>query len=264
MSIVNNYYVYVNSRDRLSGTDSNFTYNIAFPPDIDVDHITVLNALIPKSYYLIQAGHTEFSLQEGSTIVVISIPVGNYLLNTFRTMLQTLLNNASPNSWSYTVTYPPSSGPDTGKFTYSVTGNSSQPSIIVQDHVYEPLGFSRNTTNTFVNGTLESSNVLKLQSEDRLLIHSNIVNNPGRDDILVSINAATNVNFSSISYTNYAPEYNAKVLNPNQNTYSFSLLNEDGRLMDLNGLNLNLTLLFYKKDNALQQIRDFLKALSEK
>lgn len=265
VSINNPYYVYVNSRNRLDGTDSDFSYNVKFPPGLDVDHVTVLNALIPKSYYLIQLGHNTFDLQEGNSIVTIPIPVGNYLLNAFRLTLQGLLNNYSPNGWTYAVTYPSSSGADTGKYTYSVIGFSSPPAIIVQDHVFEPLGFSQNTVNTFNNiGVLESANVLKLQSEDRLLIHSNIVNNPGFDDILVSINAATNVNFSSISYVNYAPEYNAKLLNKNLNTYRFTILNEDGRILALNGLNMNITLLFYKRDIALQQIRDFIKVITEK
>ena len=261
--ILNAYYVYVNSRDRLAGTDSQFSYNINFPSDIDVDHVTVLNALIPKSYYLIQVGHNTFDLDENGIIVTIPIPIGNYLLNAFRATVQTLLNTYSPNHWTYTITFPSSASAQTGKFTYQVSGNSSQPSIIVQDHVYEPLGFTRFTTNKFVSNSLKSPNVLKLQSEDRLLIHSNLVNNPGRDDILVSINAATNVNFSSIAYINYAPEFDAKRLNQNLNTYNFYLMNEDGLIMDLNGLNLNITLLFYKQDNALSQIRDVFELMLE-
>ena len=78
VSINNPYYVYVNSRNRLDGTDSDFSYNVKFPPGLDVDHVTVLNALIPKSYYLIQLGHNTFDLQEGNSIVTIPIPVGNY------------------------------------------------------------------------------------------------------------------------------------------------------------------------------------------
>ena len=55
MSFVTNpYYVYINSRERESGTDENFTYNIQFPDGLDFTHVVCLNVLIPKSYYLIQ------------------------------------------------------------------------------------------------------------------------------------------------------------------------------------------------------------------
>ena len=89
--------------------------------------------------------------------------------------------------------------------------------------------------------------MIKLQSEDRLLIHSNIVSN-GRDDILVSMNSSTLINYSSINYVCPAPEFYSRILSsPNNNTYQFSLSDENGELINLNGLNLNLTLLLHKK-----------------
>lgn len=73
-----------------------------------------------------------------------------------------------------------------------------------------------------------------MQSEDRLLIHSNIVNNPGRDDILVSINSSTSVNYSSIAWTCPSPEFYCRLLSSkNNSTYSFSLTDEDGGLIQL-------------------------------
>jgi len=42
------HYVYVNSRDRLSGTDENFTYNINFPPNVDFTHVVCLDAAYPE------------------------------------------------------------------------------------------------------------------------------------------------------------------------------------------------------------------------
>ena len=53
------YYVYINSRERIAGTDENFTYNIQFPDGFDFTHVVCLNVLIPKSYYLIQNGSLE-------------------------------------------------------------------------------------------------------------------------------------------------------------------------------------------------------------
>ena len=259
----NSFYVYVDSRQRSSGTDANFSYNIPLPDDHDFTHVTLLNALIPKSYYLIQDGGSTFQLQEGVQIVTINIPFGNYLLNTFRTVIANLLTNNSPNGWVYNVTYPTiTTQADTGKFTYIVTGNSSQPSLIFDHVLFEPFGFFEDSTNTFIGNQLISTTVLKLQSEDRLILHSSLVNNPGVDNVLVSINAATNVPFSSVSYINVAPEFRSHKLISNQSkTATFSLTNEHGTILDLNGLNMNLTLLFYKQDNIFDVIRNFIRVL---
>ena len=131
--------------------------------------------------------------------------------------------------------------------------------------MYEPLGFLRDTTNLFTGTTLVSTCVIKLQSEDRLLIHSNVVNNPGKDDILISINSTTSVNYSSIAWDNPCPDFYSRILNSkNNNTCSFSLTDENRELIQLNGLNMNLTLLFYKKDEIFDQIRNFLKMIAHK
>ena len=265
MFVINPYYVYVNSRDRIAGTDKNFTYNIQFP-DGEYDNVVCLNALVPKSYYLIQDGPLEniFQLKENSTTVTITVPIGSYLLSAFKTTIGTLLTNNSPNGLTYTLTFPSELGANTGKWTFTQNNGSIVSSIIVNEHFFEPFGFFLNSTNVFNGTTLMSTTVIKLQSEDRLLIHSNMVNN-GRDDILVSINSTTSINFSSINYECPAPEFYGHVLSSqNNNTYSFTLTDENGELIQLNGLNMNITLLFYKKDPIFDQIRNFFKALSDK
>ena len=64
MFVTNPHFIYINSRDRINGTDENFTYNINFPSGLDFTHVVCLNVLIPKSYYLIQNGELEnFSIE---------------------------------------------------------------------------------------------------------------------------------------------------------------------------------------------------------
>ncbi len=262
MLVNNPYYVYINSRDRASGDDSKFTYNINFPDDKnDFTHVVCLNVLIPKSFYLIQAEsqEREFILSENGVEVTITVPTGNYLLLAFKTTIASLLTTASPNGLTYTLTYPSLNGPDTGKWTYTQNNGLIQSIIICNAHLFEPLGFTRSSINAFTGTTLISTAVIKLQSEDRLLIKSNLVNN-GRDDILVSINSITNVNFSSIAWECPSPEFWAHKLNSEKlNNISISLTDEDGEQINLNNLNLNLTLLFYRADPIYQNIRDFMK-----
>lgn len=267
MFITNPYYVYINSRDRDDGTDENFTYNIQFPDGWDFTHVVVLNVLIPKSYYLIQLGPAEniFYLDENGTTVTVSVPIGSYLLTAFKTTIGALLTAASPNGLTYVLSYPALSGADTGKWTYTQNNGAIQSTIIVNEHLFEPLGFSSGSTNLFTGTTLISTCVIKLQSEDRLLIHSNIANNPGQDDVLISINSTTSINYSSIAWDNPAPEYYSHLLSSkHNNTYSFSLTDENQELIQLNGLNLNMTLLFYKKDPIFDQMRAFMKYLVSK
>jgi len=267
MFVTNPYYVYINSRDRISGTDEDFTYNIQFPDGWEFTHVVCLNVLIPKSYYLIQADGLEnnFQLDENGTTVTVDVPVGSYLLNSFKTTISTLLTNASPHGLTYTLAYPSSSGADTGKWTYTQTNGAIQSTIICNTHLFEPLGFFSGSTNAFTGTTLESTCVIKLQSEDRLLIHSNVANNPGQDDILVSINSTTSINYSSIAWDCPSPEFYCHLLSSkHNNAYSFSLTDENGELIQLNGLNMNITLLFFKKDPIFDQIRNFLRMIVSK
>ena len=182
-------------------------------------------------------------MKANNTTVTVTLPIGSYLLLAFKTVIGALLSAASPNGLTYTLSYPSLSGTDTGKWTYTQTNAAIQSSIITNEHLDEPLGFLRNTTNLFTGTTLISSAVIKLQSEDRLLIHSNIVNNPGKDDILLSINSTTSVNYSSIAWDNPCPEFYSRLLSSkNNSTYNFSLTDEYDELIELNGLNINLTL----------------------
>jgi len=89
----NPHFVYVNSRDRDSGTDEDFSYNVKIPSGIKFTHVVCLNVLIPKSYYLIQEGPLEniFQLQEDDIILTLQVPFGSYLLTAFQKQIETLL-----------------------------------------------------------------------------------------------------------------------------------------------------------------------------
>ena len=79
--------------------------------------------------------------------------------------------------------------------------------------------------------------------------------NPGIDDVLVSINSTTSINYSSINYECPAPEFYSHLLSSqNNHTYSFSLTDENGESIQLNGLNLNITLLLYKRDDIFDKV----------
>lgn len=263
MFVRNPYFLYVNSRERLSGTDSDFTYAVNYPEGEEFTHCVLLNALIPKSYYLIQNNTTlddKFQLDENGTTVTITVPLGNYTLTTFKNTIGALLTAASPNGLTYTLSYPANNMPDTGRWTYAQNNAAIQSTIICNEHLYEPFGLLRGSTNAFIGATLTSTAVIKMQSEDRLLISSSLINN-GRDSILASINSTSSINYSSINYECPDCQFYSHQIKKQLNTVSFTLTDEDFEVISTNGLNINLSILFYRADPVYDQIRDVIKMI---
>lgn len=255
---------YVNSNKRVSGTHSDFSYHIDLrgfskPPT----HCVILQANIPKSYYMIQSGYNTIDLSEegGANVVTISLPPGNYNRTSLRVAMQTLLNSESPNGYSYTITTPSPSSGDTGKYTFTCTGHILESSIEVpsNSNMYEVLGFVSGSSNEFVGGVLESTNVVKLSKEDTLIIHSDIVTGLS-DNVLQEIYAVDDSTFGNVVFANHIPEHYEKQMQATTSSvYRFYLQNENGQPMELNGLNLTFTLCCYVKDNTNAVVKDYVK-----
>lgn len=261
MSIIQNGQRFIiNSVNRLSGTDGSFSYYIPIDLSAGYDSVCLLGASIPKSYYLVQLGFNTFTLQENGVNAIITIPPGNYSYITWMLTVIPLLNSASPNGWTYNITYPNRSiTTDTGLFTYTVSGNSSQPSIITTVNVYEQLGFALNSTNTFVGNTLTSTSVINFTPEETLLIHSDIADNKS-NDILNEIYDDNTVPLSYIVYQCTSMEaYSSKLKLNSSRSFSFSLTNENNQPKDLNGRNMLLTVLVFKKETIFDLIRSLIK-----
>lgn len=259
---------YIDSNNRNTGTTSDFTVSLNINQSDEFTHACIIQCLIPKSYYLIQAGSNTFQLKEGVSTVTITVPIGNYSRRSFQSIVSGLLNTSSPNLWVYTISYPNTTvSGDTGKFTYSVSGNSSQPQFILGSAViYEQLGFPPSTTQTFVGNTLTSINVIKMQREDALYLHSDIVQNKEGDNVLQAMFAsADSPTFSNIVYRVIDIEANSKqMVTSKGNVYRFFLTNESGIPMDLNGLNITFSLMLYKQNNLSALLKGAIKYFSRK
>ena len=248
----------IDSSKRVSGTTSNFTYLINVPKGHDYDRVCVLQAIIPKSFYLVNSPYNTFTLLENGVSTLITITEGNYNAQSWITIIAALLTTSSSQGWTYTISRPNAiTQVDTGMFTYSVTGNSgNQPSIIfpTSSQLYEQFGFNYNSTNLFVSSSLTSSNIMKFQVEDVIFIHSNISANSDQsanNDVLQEIYASSTPNYSNIIYQNSGciEAYSKKLLSPENNIFSFILTNESQLGINLRGLNCVITLIVYKKDN---------------
>lgn len=261
MSIKHKKIFYINSRERIEGTDNDFTVQVILDSNVKYDSVCILSCSIPKSYYLVQDGYNSFTLTEDDVSVVITLPPGNYSRRTFQTVLKNTLNNNSVKGWTYDITYP-STGADTGKFTYSVSNNSSiQPifSFSSSSTVYEQMGFDMNSTNVFNNDTLISSNILKFQVENNLFIASDLVASSMGKNILLSI-PCTFPDYTDIHYETREIIAQSRPLSTNNNNvYRFTLINEDGIKMNLNGLNMTMTIMIYQKDDFFEMAKQYIK-----
>lgn len=250
----------INSRNRTSGTDSNFVAYLEIPSE-DYTHVAVLYSIIPKSFYLVDST-TSFTLTEISSSVTITIPEGNYNRVTFQSAIQTLLNTNSPHSYTYSLSFPNASTTvNDGKFTITVSGNGGvQPSLSFtnSNNAFELLGFNYGVTNTFTANTLKSTNVIKLLTNDVILIRSDIANNDG-DNILQEVYSVGNDAYSNIVFEQNNIEYNArKLANHKVNAYHFWLTNELEEI-ELNGLNWFVTIVIFSIDDTTEMLKDYIR-----
>lgn len=244
MSIVSRRIFYINSRRRISGSNSDFTYRIDLQ-GLDVSHAVCLQAHVPKSFYTVPAGKNTFTLTEDGKDATITMTPGSYSINTIKSNLQTILNASSPNGWSYTITSPASTAPQTGKLTFSVSGNSSQPSFHFDSYMWEQLGFEADSSYVFVSDFLVSTSVINLQPESTVFIHSDIIQS--YDNVLQEVYSTNSLSYSAIDFHQQNVHNYAKpLMNKSGNVYRFYLTDENDSEIDLNGLNFVITLLVFK------------------
>lgn len=246
------YIFYVDSDLRLSresSTSSSFSYILYLPQD--ATHVSVMQATIPKSYYLVQAGSNTFTLKHGVSTYEITVPIGNYSMRKFKTTLTTLLNAAS--AFVYTIVYPGTDdSAETGKFVYTVSGNAGvQPEFIFPSTstLYRQMGFEEESTNAFVADTITSTNVLDFDLVSAIYILSDICeagpNQQQSSSVLQEIFAQNTVTYARIGFLNPCPELTAKPLMKDRTVFTFSICDNDSRPLNLNGLQINLSLLVF-------------------
>ena len=253
---------YINSKDRIHGTESNFVVKLSnIDRNANFNHVAVLQAIIPKSYYLISEGNNTFTLKEGTDEVHLSIAIGNYSKISFKNYIQTLLNSNSPNQFLYKIQDDNFfAKPDTGKFTFIVSNNGGvQPSFIMTSEVHRQFGFYDGSTNTFENDTLTSSHFIDFSLHNILYIHSNICQNTTSDNILQEIYTTGIPTASYVKYDCYQLEAYSKPFNSKSDTYQFYLTDENDVPIDINGINIEITVLIYEKNNLDAHIKNYIE-----
>lgn len=263
-SIANPIVLNFNSKDRISGRNSNFQ---SLPVDLGnqaFDSVALVQASIPKSFYNMPSGFNTFTLREfdgfTTTSVTITIPPGNYTRINLASVLSVLLTNESPDGLTYTVTYPPSTEADTFHYTIQVNAPDSYTiSLIFSERSpVRQLGFDVGTYTfseiTLILQTLESVNALNLSFILRAFIKSNIVSN-ATDEILEELlNFGSFPSSSVMSFQQVSFDLNSRVFNKdNKNAWSFALVDSFGVEIELNNIPWAFSLVLYQR-NATHEI----------
>ena len=238
--------VYINSYDRLSGTSSSFTADVSqqVKPVNDYDSIVLLNASIPKSYYLVNNYSNTFQISEsGYPTRTITLVNGNYSLTALRSALNTLIAAAG-----LQFTYVFSISQITGKSTFTSSGTGCA-LIFGTNSPWRILGFNKATYDIPLVGsayTVTSPNVVNLQLTNTIDIMSNVV-----DKGILSSVIPSQSDFGAILFIERNDGLVSKPIISRQfNSIQIYLLDGiTGQPIDLNGLDVQMTLGLYKKNN---------------
>lgn len=101
MVYLDNHIITINSTDgtQLNGTlksDMNFAFTGLLKDDVNIvrTYVTVLNAQIPVSFYVIDVTNNLLKIYDGTTLFDITIPIGNYNSGTLNTALNSAMATA--------------------------------------------------------------------------------------------------------------------------------------------------------------------------
>lgn len=205
--------------------------NIIIPNQHHI-HVSVLNAIIPYSFYNINLSNNILIYIIDGISYTLNIPIGNY--NSVQ--LATYFTN---NMSGFSCTY--NSIPNTFTFTnqsynFTITGIST---------CLKTIGFN-NLDHTSSSRTLSSSFCANLQSIQCIHIKSNFVTgNINSSDIYlqdtlctIPVNSAPN---SNIVYQNQ-DKFTTNLFSNILNDIVIKIVNQDNALLDLNGLDWSITL----------------------
>ena len=245
----------VDSSQRVSGTSSNFTINLNLPNFVqDFDRIALNQFSCPRSWYDVATAVNTFQFKEGiaGTLKTITVPVGMYNVNTLALSIASLLTTNSQNGYTYTVTYPNSSlTVNTNKLTFTSSNTSTVFYFIFTTSMFQQLGFSSNSTNSSTSGVLTSTNSISISYINRVFLASNACNTSYNSYLQEILIAGQYPSTSFVYYENLNYDTNSKEFtNPQNNCWDFTLYDRYGNIVDLNGLELVFSLIFYKKNKT--------------
>jgi hypothetical protein len=242
--------IYLNSKtaDKQKGTSNCIFHlpNVEVAKD-EVAYVNVKQAVIPFSWYNVNETNNILDIKiDNIRPYSISIPFGNYNINQLIAYLHSQFLLFVSNDKHLTITY----NIQTNKLTFTHTHHN----FLLEPFstCFELLGFTEkeqyNSTN--IAGTthiLNSANGINLFvvrqvfiGSDNFILNNINASNPNDTNILASVSVTGNPN-SIIHYENTTTRHLIHHLN-NVTNLNIKLLDQDGDLLNLNGVNWSITL----------------------
>lgn len=247
--------LYIDSTSQLTTNKNVFTVTVDSDITSDYDMCSLISAQIPVSFYILQDGYNTFTLTEGGQSIIITIPPGNYSVYSFQSTVGALLTASSPNGYTYSLLFSNIfTQVDTGKYTFQSSNTVTQISFQfpANNAVSEPFGFDPGTTVYFTNGTLQSKNVVSFIPETSVFVHASFVQGAtqsGFTDVLACIFSSNAAPYSTINYINPQIYETAKQTCNLTKVMTFSLTDEYGSSILLNGGSIILQILLFKSNS---------------
>lgn len=237
--------IFINSYNRANGNSDNFTVNISnqLKSNNEYEKISLVNCSIPKSYYLINNTSNELIINENGIDYYVYIQNGNYSMLSLCNYLNTA-SNLSQYGVSYSYNFNPNI--QSGKITITVSNNNGNDVIFKFGNDNNPgliLGFEE-VDYTF-NSAIVSPNICNMELTNSISICCDIVEN----EILYSITPNV-LAYNYINYQNMNLEYTSKKINKQirNNIRIYLLDNISGKQINLNGVNMSLSIVLFSSD----------------
>jgi hypothetical protein len=261
---------YFDSSERASGSNESF---LSKPITIDTgnryDSVVVSQVSIPKSWYNVPANFNTFTLYETDalgpmTTTTITIPIGNYNRINFASVLAGLLTTNSQFGKTYTISYPNVAiSADTGKYTFAYTPANPGDLVIFEfnsTNMFQQMGFLQASTNTFddASGTLESTKVINFQIVSSIFINSDMCVEEGVLQEIHSVGASPANSYIYFQQNDFDIT-SKQFLTNTSNSWTFNLIDEFERPVDLNNVAWALSVIFYNRSDYHQIAKEDLR-----
>ena len=247
--MANQVLAYLDSSQREGGSNSasDFMYQLNLPKNQSFKRIAVTRATFPKQYYMIDSTNNTFIVTVAGTpytaTIALADPNGrNYSTNELAVAVKTALD-ASGSGNVYTITFNTGLQTQTGRFT--ITADTSDFVLSsANDSIARYLGISDGVSDTLV---YVSDHIANLQRYDSLYLRSSMCTN-GTDNILQEFIVRDTADFDVY---NVSPSpLNWKVVrNGESNLQNFVITDINGKAVNLNGGNVQLTLVLDRFDS---------------
>jgi hypothetical protein len=232
-------YVYLNSKNRSSGTVSNFTTKLPVVLE-NVISIMIRSVDIPITYYVINSTNNTFKFN-GSGLKTVTITAGNYSANDLATEIQTRMNATA--FTGTTVVY----SDLTNKFVFT---NAVAFNLVFAANTFAPIiGL---TADTASSTTVTTQNVIDISGTNHIFVVSNNLLQ-GIDRLYISDTSQKNIlhKVSVDAYptqvlTDRVQDYHANehfyASQVSINDINLQLVDEDFVELNLNGADWNIEL----------------------